>query len=162
MVVLYTQTIWHRKGEMKMSYPSHVVVKPIKYREDTLETVKMFRDRGPWTGTIEERKTNFRLLHDDLCQIYGVDYRLEFEAIRLSAPPGSSGSSSCNGLTRTITIRNKLSVVTYLHEFGHALGKNEYGACKWSINLFRQVFPEQFNRLNHSGHMVLEASSEVS
>jgi len=141
-----------------MSYPSHVVVKPIKYRRDTLEVVKRFRERGPWSGTMEERKTKFRLLHDDLCQIYAIDYLLEFESIRLQAPPGSSGSSSCNRLTRTITIRNKLSVVTYLHEFAHALGKNEYGACEWSVNLFRQVFPEQFSRLHHSGHMVLGVS----
>jgi hypothetical protein len=48
--------------------------------------------------------------------------------------------------------RGRLSVVTYLHEFAHALGRDERGACRWSINLFRRVFPEQFARLAASGH----------
>ena len=33
-----------------------------------------------------------------------------------------------------------------------ALGHGERGACRWSINLFRRVFPAQFSRLGTSGH----------
>jgi len=59
------------------------------------------------------------------------------------------------------------TVITYLHEFAHALlrqgyggqlssvalrakedalGHGERGACRWSINLFRRVFPAQYAR----------------
>ena len=53
-----------------------------------------------------------------------------------------------------ITMRGRLSVVTYLHEFAHALGRGERGACRWSLNLFRRVFPEQCARLRADGHTV--------
>jgi len=69
---------------------------------------------------------------------------------------GFSGASSCrrrgDGKPAVITMRGKLSVVTFLHEFAHALGRDERGACRWSINLFRSVFPEQYARLRADGH----------
>ena len=37
-----------------------------------------------------------------------------------------------------------IPVVTFLHEFGHALGKNEVQTCTWSINLFKK---KSFSRI---------------
>ena len=65
----------------------------------------------------------------------------------LTVCPSALSRANCSGKTR-------LSVVTYLHEFAHAMGRDERGACRWSLNLFRRVFPEQFARLRTDGHTV--------
>jgi hypothetical protein len=74
-----------------------------------------------------------------------------------------SGASSCqrrgDGRPAAITMRGKLSVVTFLHEFAHALGRDERGACRWSINLFRRAFPEQYARLQADGHTLRTANT---
>ena len=56
--------------------------------------------------------------------------------------------STYNHHTRTITMVGKLSVITLLHEFAHALlGKREDFAQDWSINLFRIIYPRAFEGL---------------
>ena len=48
----------------------------------------------------------------------------------------------------TINIVGKLSIITLLHEFAHALGKNQAEAQKWSISLFRRCYPKAFETLS--------------
>lgn len=57
------------------------------------------------------------------------------------------------------TGRDRFSVLTFLHEFGHALGKNEKETCKWSINLFRQYFPKSFAKLVPVRHTLRKVKS---
>jgi hypothetical protein len=83
--------------------------------------------------------------------------------LRFEGIDGSfSGASSCrqpqSSEPAVITMRGRLSVVTYLHEFAHALGHGERGACRWSLNLFRRVFPAQFARLGTCGHTLRSCS----
>ena len=47
-------------------------------------------------------------------------------------------------------------MVTLLHEFAHAIGRDEYGAIRWSINLFKQVFPTEYARLTSQGHTLIK------
>ncbi len=126
-----------------------------KYRRGVIAAVKEFRRVGPWQGTLEEREGKFRRLNEALAGAYGIlAPRLRFEKIDGSF----SGASSClrggDGRPAVITMRGRLSVVTFLHEFAHALGKDERGACRWSINLFRRVFPRQYARLRADGHVL--------
>jgi hypothetical protein len=125
----------------------------MKFRRGVVAAVKAFRRVGPWRGALEGRKRKFRRLNDALARAYGMPApELRFERIDGSF----SGASSCrrrgDGRPAVITMRGKLSVVTFLHEFAHALGRDERGACRWSINLFRRVFPEQYTRLQADGH----------
>ena len=136
-----------------------------KYRRGVVAAVKKFRRTGPWQGSVEERKAKFHRLNEALAGAYGVPApKLRFERIDGSF----SGASSClparrslgeggrgsNERPAVITMRGRLSVVTFLHEFAHALGKDERGACRWSINLFRRVFPRQYARLGADGHVL--------
>ena len=126
-----------------------------KYRRGVIAAARAFKRSGPWRGSIEERKAKFRRLDEALAGVYGIPAsRLDFERIDGSF----SGASSCarrgDGRPAVITMRGRLSVVTFLHEFAHALGKDERGACRWSINLFRQVFPRQYARLRADGHVL--------
>ena len=82
---------------------------------------------------------------------------------RISAPKlvfgeldgSSSGASHYLPGQHEIVLLGRLSVVTYLHEFGHARGHDEREATRWSTNLFRRCFPHQYARLIHRGHILL-------
>lgn len=133
------------------SYPASVVEvldDNMKFRPGVLAAVYCFKRSKPYRGTLDERKLKFEAFHRELCGIFGRQTLLTFGVIDGSF---SGDSSYCRG-TDTIALRGKLSVVTYLHEFAHALGRDERGACRWSINLFWRVFPRLFNRCFQQGH----------
>lgn len=127
------------------------------YKPAALAALRAFRAAKPWQGPLSRRRRLFRDLHEALCAAYGLG-----TAVRFEVNPGEEGDSSLSsyaaGLNR-ITIRGRLSVLTYLHEFGHALGHGERGACIWSINLFRRMFPRSFARLIPVGHTLRRVES---
>ncbi|MCK4658716.1 MAG: site-specific integrase [Phycisphaerae bacterium] len=91
-------------------------------------------------------------MNHDLSGAYGIfEPALIFDRI----DGNSSGSSHYIPSQRRIVIVGKLSVVTYLHEFAHALELDERDACRWSINLFKRCFPRHYGRLVHVGHMLI-------
>jgi hypothetical protein len=50
------------------------------------------------------------------------------------------------------------SIITALHELGHhLLGSDELEACRFSVWLFKKVFPKQFDKLHFEGHMLRRA-----
>ena len=53
---------------------------------------------------------------------------------------GDSGSSAYCPITDTIRLTGKLSVITFMHEWGHVLkGHSEFEACRWSLRLFQSA-----------------------
>jgi hypothetical protein len=103
----------------------------MKFRRGVIPAVREFRRAGPWRGTLAQRKRKFRRLNEPLARAYGMPApELRFERI----DGGFSGASYClrrgDGRPAVITMRGKLSVVTFLHEFAHALGRDERGACR--------------------------------
>lgn len=118
--------------------------------EPTIEILKEFSEANPWRGKIEERKEKFRVAFRKMQDLYGINRcRLRFRVRNRISQWGPSGWSSYDHLNRVITLRGRLSVITFLHEFGHALGKGEKGAVKFSLNLFEKVFPEQWEKLQN-------------
>lgn len=142
----------------RIVYPESVreVMNPAKkYRPAALRALRAFRRSKPWRGTIEERKAKFRRLNRALSRAYGMrPPALHF--ILIDAARNSNGFYSRD--ERIIGLIGKLSVVTYLHEFGHARGFDEFGACRFSVNLFARIFPRSFARCRHQGHMLVQAS----
>ena len=108
----------------------------ITFKAATLEALRAFKASHPWRGTPAERLAKFRRLNRRLATIYGI----EAPKVVVTQGPGCYMPSA-----HRIYLRN-LSVVTYLHEFGHARGWDERQTCRWSLNLFRRVFPRQFAR----------------
>ena len=133
------------------NYPASVaeILDPsMKFRPGVIAAVKRFKRAKPYRGSLDERKLKFTALHQDLCRIFGKTTTLIFGTL-----DGSDSGSSCfSPAADTITLKGKLSVVTYLHEFAHALGRDERGACRWSVNLFKRTFPVLFSRCQHDGH----------
>jgi len=144
------------------NYPQcvlEVVDDQMTYRPEVIHVVRRFAQRQPWRGTVEDREAKFEQLNRDLAVAYGIAMpALNFKCIDGS----SSGSSHYIPTQHRIVLVGKLSVVTYLHEFAHALGMDERGACQWSINLFKRCFPQQYGRLVHVGHMLIRPADVAS
>jgi hypothetical protein len=139
----------------KSDYPAtvlEVIDDQQTYNDAVLQAVTRFAGANPWRGSIEQRQAKFRALHHDLSAACNLtEPELAFTCI--SGEP--SGGSHYQPSGHRIVLVGKLSVVTYLHEFAHALGAGETAACRWSINLFRKCFPTQYGRLVHVGHMLI-------
>ena len=138
-------------------YPSSLeeIIDDVNYRKETINALKRFKRLNPWKGDLDSRITKFCKLHLSLCEIYGIDVKFRCHPSILEN--SHSGQSNYNPISRTITLHGRLSVLTFLHEWGHALkGRSEREACRWSVNLFRRVFPDNFERLrnNARGHFL--------
>ena len=121
-----------------------------KYRRGVRAAVKAFAKSKPFRGTDQERFEKLVKLHNRLCEIYGVAPSLTFNDSSEYPSPGVFIPSSNEIVLSTF------SVITYLHEFGHALGKGEKQTCRWSLNLFRDYFPRSWSRLVPRGHMMVK------
>lgn len=140
---------------MARNYPQAVIEvldDDIIYPTAVIEAVKSFAAMNPWQGSLNLRKKKFQQLNKDLARACGIDKpTLLFGTL----DGGSSGMSYYLPRDHQIVMVGKLSVVTFLHEFAHALGMDERDACRWSINLFRKCFPRQYSRLIHIGHTLV-------
>lgn len=124
------------------------------FRPAALRALRAFRRQKPWQGTLAQRRAKFRRLNRALAAAYGLPVpRLILPSSETDRVANGCYSPSAGG--GTIQLVGKLSVVTYLHEFGHARGYDERQAVRWSANLFRRVFPRSFARLRHDGHMLV-------
>jgi len=136
-------------------YPQTVIElldENIPFRSSALEAVRDFAGSDPWQGNIEQRQEKLRELNHNLSAACGItEPTLAFGVLN----GGSSSGSLYIPSQHRIVLVGRLSVVTYLHEFAHALGLGERDACRWSINLFRRFFPAQYARLIHVGHMLV-------
>ena len=124
----------------------------ITYPDQLLSVMRIFAASKPWNGSLESRKRKFSDVNRMMAKACGIKPpKLIFRKI----DGGDTGGSHYTPRVHRIVIVGKLSVVTFLHEFGHALGFGEREACRWSINLFRKCFPRQYSRLIHVGHTLV-------
>ena len=57
--------------------------------------------------------------------------------------------------------RNNPSILSTLHEFGHAInGESELQACRWSVHLFMACFPKAYSKLVWKGHMLVKPNDK--
>jgi len=140
---------------MPDEYPAtatEVLDDEMKFKPGALSAVRAFGRSKPWRGTVDERSVKF----EELNRALAIAYAMPEPRLVISRIDGTcSGTSSYNRETHTISLRGRLSVLTFLHEFAHARGMGERGACRWSINLFRRCFPTQYAKLLHQGHMLV-------
>lgn len=137
------------------AYPAtvlEVLDDEIIYPDELLCVMRIFAASKPWSGSIETRKRKFSDVNRLMARACGIEMpTLVFGSLN----GGSSGASHYRTREHRIMLVGKLSVVTFLHEFAHALGMNERDGCRWSINLFRKCFPRQYSRLIHVGHILV-------
>lgn len=130
-------------------YPLTVaeVIEDVEYPREILHALRRFAKSKPWRGCYECRVLKLRLLHEELNQETGLKTDL--------IVGGSVNSGIYIQDTDLIILDCSLSILTYLHEYSHSLnGPSEREACRWSINLFRRVFPISFSRLQADRHLL--------
>jgi hypothetical protein len=137
--------------------PDEVLNPPMKFKAGTLKAMRQFKDAKPWRGNQQERIAKFTALVTELSQVYGIQPPM-LDASSVDSDE-SSDRSFYVPMLHSIHLVGKLSVITLLHEFSHALGKNEHDACRWSLNLFKRVFPKQWERLTFQGHVARRRTS---
>ena len=123
----------------------------MKYDRAALAAVRAFARTRPYRQTRERREELVR----ELCARLSAAYGIAVPELVFRWSEGSSGSSTYTPSLHRITLRGRFSVVTFLHEFGHARGFGERAACRWSINLFAKCFPRSFARCRRVGHTLV-------
>jgi len=122
------------------------------------KVLKTFKKTNPWQGTVGERIDKFNFLFKELKKIYDMkDWQLICAVPTQIKFWKSSRDSSVIRAKKMIILQGKLSVITFLHEFGHAIvtekfvrmpiEKEEKMVQEWAVKLFSKVFPEKFEKL---------------
>jgi len=122
------------------------------FERRTLRAVRAFKRQKPWRGELQQRREKINALHAELCTATGKATTLRWN-LRVPAD-ADSGGSYYDARQDRITLLGRPSVVTYLHMFARALGNDRIGAFRWSLNLFRKMFPISWSRLVIEGLMV--------
>lgn len=142
----------------KNEYPKtvqEVLDDNIKFRKGTDEAIIKFKKSRPWAGDV---KSKFRELNSDLAEVYGIQEPQLVFVDKFAY--GSCYFPLGNLIILEKEKDGKYAVVVFLHEFGHALGKNEKKTCRWSINLFRKHFPGSYNKLVPKGHLLYKPEEQ--
>ena len=148
-------------------YPEHPVTDDsIIYPDSVVEELKTFKKycRCKYQ-TPEERFASMCELGAAFAQIYG--FALNFAQGEITTDDDEhSYNFNFNPQSNTITMVGKLSIITFLHEFAHALDHHLYQtsaqlggetfAVKWSLTLFKKVYPKAFEKLIPAGHCLIE------
>jgi hypothetical protein len=160
---------WRLEGYGRMQYhgrgyPAHPPKEVLKIFPAAITVLtKWKREHRPfrpkeWTETaVAEKQVKFDWIAKELAKVY----RIDAPKVVCSNPTKESWTSTGAGghydtVTNTIQLYGKYSVVTFLHEFGHARGFDEGDATLWSVNVFRTIFPQSFKRATSSGHLVVK------
>ena len=118
---------------------------------DLVSILNLWKRDHPFRGSISERQLKFQKLHSMLNNLYQKTYTLEFGPITPeseSKPGSSAGVSWVNSATKTLHIEGRLSVITFLHEWGHVLfGHTETSAQDFAWIHFKECFPVSASRL---------------
>lgn len=158
-LILKLQIFIRRKLNQYPASVSEVIDPKFVFKSQTIEAMKKFAQSKPWRGTDCEKMLKLAALNSDLSKIYRI------RPPALCFTPNLTNMNALGVYDRNQNVifldENRISVITYLHEFGHALGKNEWDTCKWSINLFKRTFPKTFKNLESQGHVLSRSNKNI-
>jgi len=137
----------------RTQYPTQeqIMSSPVKHKKEVIETTKTWR-KEIWkekkNGNPREKFEALSTLISRIVNIYDKPVTVIFE------PDGIIGCCY-HTQTKTIVIDRTLSVISTLHELAHHLfGRSETQACRWSVWLFKKVWPLAFTKLRWEGHLL--------
>lgn len=126
-------------------YPTKekILAKPWQHPKSVIAAVKRWKKRS----YPKPDRTALRLLIATICR----QYRKKTPAVIFFR---GLSSSYYQPHRKRIILKNN-SVITVLHELAHHLyGPSEFTACRWSVWLFKKIFPEIYSKLTWKGHML--------
>lgn len=138
-----------------------VVDANLKFKPDVLRAAKVLAAGKPWAGDFDRR---FDLLADclrALCEAHGLK---PIQLTHVGDRVGFSGGSRFRPNLRRVELTGRLSVVTMFQLFAIARAVDDVGddfdaadllaAIRWSVTLFRRVFPISFSRCEFDGRFL--------
>lgn len=126
-----------------------------------LATMREFRSKKPWRGTLAERQEKFKVLHAALCDAYGIVPSPELRFIALGeAQPGQVGNSGFVRERNTVVVAGRLSVSSYLWAFACAHDLEGADAFRWSLSLFARIFPRSFAQCRFEGPILVRDDNQ--
>jgi len=158
-----------RRSSGRHGYPGDPLIDPeAKFKRASIAALKKYRQAKPFKKAGESfmdwTQRRFLLLKELVTTIAKAEGGRVPELRMENVMPGAS-SAGGGGLRSSyyspaghfITMIGKLSLTTLLHELGHALGYDEYGAVYFSVNLHRKVYKDLWD----SGKFYVEPDSHV-
>jgi hypothetical protein len=120
------------------------------YKPEVLRFVREWK--RTFVGRRRTREAIVALL-SGLGDLYRKPVRIEFISYAILV---GGMSDPVAGVIYLPDATDGFSILTALHEFGHhRFGASELKACRWSVGLFRKVFPRTFARAHFEGHMLV-------
>ncbi len=153
------------------NYPQtvgEIIDDEMEYPEGVVEALERWKKKKLWGSStnlerligLAEMAVEISVIYDIECPLVKVDQSIDLDATVRDTKMQKSGSSNYNPTTHMIEMRGNLSIITFLHEYGHALGKGERSATKWSVNLFKRAFPVQFEKLDQEKHTLMRRRTD--
>lgn len=124
------------------------------FKPEAIRALREFKALRTGRGSDDDRLAGMQTLIDALASAYEV--RCPVRVVARDINGGFSGNSSVRLMEDVnvppyflITMTGKLSIITLLHEFAHIRfnSGNQVKVQKWAVNLFRKVYPRQFEQL---------------
>lgn len=140
--------------QSKYPKPKEILDPPVDFKKETIDAViewKLQYFMGGWKQKSKEEQVNaLEQLILKLCGVYGEEVLVNKQGDSFYFVPSKN----------TIVIdKNNPSIISTLHEFKHKLsGESEKLACRWSVQLFKEVFPKSFAelRFKEGTHMLIK------
>jgi len=141
-------------------YPTQaeIMERPPTHKPEVIAFFKQWK-RSTWkearaAGTEGARYSALTILVQGIAEIYRrpVEVGINTELASACYVP----------MQNKIVFNSRLSVITALHELSHHLfGTSEKKACRWSVHLFKKVFPRAFAQLEWQGHMLVKRRANL-
>ncbi len=130
-----------------MSQKLHFV-ENLPYKKETMELLRKFKANKSWRGSLNQRMKKFTELHENLCKIYKRQTKLQWDSMLYLGIMDKNNPSVYNVEKDTIFYNNALSTLSFLYLWGDVLYPDKkYQSFKWAVNLFRMVFPKEFDKI---------------
>ncbi len=136
-------------------YPTKekILANPPKHKREIIQLTKQWK-KETWD---EARQSNprgkfeaIKSLVDTIAFAYDKPVTVEFT-------PDTPIGCHYTPADHTIVIDAHVSIISALHELAHHLfGASELKACRWSVWLFRKVFPKAYSQLIWNQHMLVK------
>lgn len=142
-----------------MSY----IIEEKTYKPEAIKALRAFKKKKTFKLSVEERIQAMDELLQSLAQAYTFEKPITLKAENMVG--GFSGASHVKKYADRfeIFLVGKASIITLLHEFAHCRGYDEHECKVWSLNLFRKVYPKQFEKLVITEHgMAVKQGEENS
>lgn len=130
--------------------------------EKAREIAEKLKNLSYWKGRIRERKQAFLMLNRAFNDTFKRDIVLRFAIPKRFKEWQPSGMSQyVPPPIDAIVLSGRLSMVTFLHEYAHALGCNQKESQEFALGVFKSVFPDKWAKIDKSQkHFVIKEGSE--